>query len=258
MRENKAPVAVVKSAQRTLQVFEFFAERQTPATVTDVSRALGYPQSSTSMLMMGLHQLGYLSYDRYSRQFLPTLRISIIGALVQDSMYCDSNLMRLMSDLQKRTGETVVLGLQNDIHVQYIHSIQAVSPLRLYVRPGTLRPLARAAVGKMLLSTKPEKEIRALVARINDEEEAPEHRIKLPDLFRDMEQCRNEGYCRSDGSVTAGAGVIAMLVPPAPGHPHMALGVGGPLERVRQKKRDIIAFMQEALYNQQATQKLAS
>lgn len=67
---------VIKSAKRVLEVFEFFAARQGAATVMDVAREMAYPQSSTSELLDSLRNLGYLSYDRFSRQFNPTLRVA--------------------------------------------------------------------------------------------------------------------------------------------------------------------------------------
>lgn len=247
MKVSKRSDSVVKSAKRVLEIFEYFAGRQAPATVMEVSRELGYPQSSTSALMESLLSLGYLSYDRYSRQFNPTLRIAFLGNWVHDNTYSDGNLLRTMIGLQQRTGDTVILGLQNDLHVQYIQSIQAISPLRLHVRAGTLRPLARAALGKMLLSSKPDAEIRALLIRINAAEPAPANRITLAELMEDMRRCRKDRYFMSDGSVTPGAGVIAMLVPETPGHPRMALGIGAPMPHLRAKKKETIALLREAL-----------
>lgn len=257
MVDEKRSDNVVKSARRVLEIFEFFAGRQAPATVMEVSRELGYPQSSTSVLMESLRSLGYLSYDRYSRRFNPTLRIAFMGNWVQESMYSDGNLFRIMVDLQQRSEHTVILGLQNDIHVQYIHSIQSASPLRLFVRAGTLRPLARAAIGKMLLSTKPDQDIRALLIRINAAEEAPERRIKLADLMEDIQRCRRDGYYISQGSVTQGAGVIAMLLPEIPGQPQMALGIGAPVPRLLKHKQKIIDMLREVLQPDFASRKSA-
>lgn len=246
MSRQRGTETVVKSARRVLEIFEYFAGRQSPATVTEVSRELGYPQSSTSVLMESLRTLGYLSYDRYTRRFNPTLRIAFMGSWVQENMYNDGNLYRLMARLQQRTDCTVILGVQNDIHVQYIHSIQAGSALRFFVRAGTLRPLARAAIGKMLLSTQSDQTIRALLIRINAQEE-PQYRVKLADLMEDIACCRRDGYYISDGSVTQGAGVVAMLLPDIPGQPQIGLGIGAPMPTLRQKRDEIIEVLREAV-----------
>ena len=51
----------VKSAERAMALLEFFAEWRRPATVKEVSQSLGWPQSSTSMLLASLAEAGY--YD---------------------------------------------------------------------------------------------------------------------------------------------------------------------------------------------------
>lgn len=249
--------STIKSAKRVLEIFEFFASRQAPATVMDVARELGYPQSSASGLLESLHTLGYLSYERFSRQYSPTLRIALLGNWIQENMYNDGNLLRIMVDLQEKSQNTIILGLQNDIHVQYIHSLQGVSPLRLFIRPGTLRPLARAAIGKILLSTKSDAEIRALLIRINAADEDFAQRIDLADLMTDIHFCREHGYFMSDGSVTQGAGVIAMLLPAIEGHPPMALGIGAPTSRLSESKLRTIELLREAVRPQFAIKKSA-
>ena len=45
---------IVKSAQRVIQVFEFFNDLRSGATVADVASALRIPQSSTSALLRSL------------------------------------------------------------------------------------------------------------------------------------------------------------------------------------------------------------
>ena len=70
---------VVKSAARVLEVCEFFASRRMPATVRDICHGLGYPQSSTSVLLKSLHTLGYLAYDAAARCYIPASRVTLLG-----------------------------------------------------------------------------------------------------------------------------------------------------------------------------------
>lgn len=61
------PPSVVKSAGRVLQILEFFDDVKREANVVEICRALGYPQSSTSVLLRSLVQLGYLAYTPKGR-----------------------------------------------------------------------------------------------------------------------------------------------------------------------------------------------
>ncbi len=82
---------VVKSAARVLEVFEYFAGRRTPATVGEVCNALGYPQSSTSVLLKSLFTLGYLSYDQGSRRYSPSVKVATLGEWIPEELQSDAD-----------------------------------------------------------------------------------------------------------------------------------------------------------------------
>jgi DNA-binding IclR family transcriptional regulator len=64
--------APVKSAQRVLELLEFFAEERRPAPVGVIAQALGWPQSSTSVLLKGLAETGFFDHDARAGLYAPT------------------------------------------------------------------------------------------------------------------------------------------------------------------------------------------
>ncbi|WP_423456380.1 helix-turn-helix domain-containing protein [Ottowia sp. VDI28] len=142
---------VIKSAKRALELFDYFAECRRPLSVTDIVRGLDYPQSSASALLKSLTKLGYLDYDRYQRLYMPTLRVALFGGWVQDELFSHKSLSHLIDELRIASGaQTIILGMQNDIYVQYIHMVQ--SPRQdipaWYIKPGSLRPSAAQPQGE--------------------------------------------------------------------------------------------------------------
>jgi DNA-binding IclR family transcriptional regulator len=98
---------VVKSAGRVLEIFEFFAHRYGPATVSEVAAALGFPLSSTSVLLKSLLALGYLEYEPRAREYQPTIRFAVLGTWIFERLFADEEeIPRLMDELQAETGET--------------------------------------------------------------------------------------------------------------------------------------------------------
>ncbi len=239
---------LVKSAQRVVQIFEFFAARQRPASLTEVARALDMPASSTSALLGTLGTLGYLDYDRHQRTFVPTLRAALLGIWVNDMFLADGTVLRLMYELRETTGETVVLGTQSGLSVQYIHVMHSlVRRSGPEVATGRLRPLLISAVGQLILSLKDNREILAIARRINAEEKDASKRVRTDDLMRRIEACRREGYGYTEGATTPGAGIIAVLLP-APAHqPPIALGVGAAIRRLRSQKLSYLAALRHAV-----------
>lgn len=238
----------VKSAKRVLEVFEYFLQLQRPATVNEVMKALGYPQSSTSSLLKSLTKLRYLHYDRYERTYLPTMRIAILGGWLYDKMFSGASLSRIVETLHQESGQSVIIGMQNDIYVQYIHVVQPRNPeLPWYLKPGSLRPLCHAAVGRVLLSCKADVEVLALLRRINGEEPDPARRLSATALFSELDLIRDQGYAYTEGTVNPVAGVVAVGIPTPASQPPMAVGIGGQIETIRKNKAHFLELLRSAL-----------
>ena len=71
----------VKSAIRVFEVLEFFDEVQRDASLSDIARRLGYPVSSTSMLLQSMVDAGYLVQGE-KRVYRPTPRVTLLGSWV--------------------------------------------------------------------------------------------------------------------------------------------------------------------------------
>lgn len=241
---------VVKSAARVLRIFEFFDDVQRAARLSEISKRLSLPSSSTSMLLHSLVQLGYLTHDRALHNFKPTLRVGMLGSWAIGAMAYDGWFPRMLHDLSSRTGETISIAAPNGIYAQYIRVIQATNALRIHVPTGTRRLLVWSAAGFALLSEADEKEIAALVRRTNAEERSGCDRIELGRVLENIDQLRRQGYFFSRGLVTPGGGHIAMRLPPPGPEPHRqvyALGVAGWVDRIERNEKHIVHLMRSAL-----------
>jgi len=223
---------VVKSAERVLRTFEYFAERQQPVKVNEVSRDLAIPQSSASQLLHTLVKLGYLHYDRAQRSFAPTLRVSVLGSWLVQQENDSQSPLRMMQIVRRITGDAVALGLQNNIHALYISVLAATGPSGFYMKPGSLRPLCRSAIGLALLLDKTNDEIDLLVRRINAEANPQEGRDDANSVIRTLDESRRLGYVVTRGTATPDAGVVAVPLPSVEAQPRMAIGIGAPLTRI--------------------------
>ncbi|MEJ1978342.1 MAG: IclR family transcriptional regulator [Acetobacteraceae bacterium] len=238
---DPAAGSAVKSARRVMEVLEHFDHVQHPQSLTEIAAALGYPPSSALALLKSLQAMDYLSYDLEKRSYSPTLRVSMLGAWVQRRIFGDGLLIRVMEQLQEATGETVVLGLQNDLHVQYIHVVQARHLLRYHLHPGTYRPLHSTAAGRMLLAHQPRDAVARLVRQLERRGGAV---VDLDRLLRDLAEIRAAGFAWSANQVTEGAGTMAVLGPRMADGRNTVLGVAGPLSRLEPKFDEIRTSMQ--------------
>jgi hypothetical protein len=110
-----------------------------------------------------MQQLGYLAFDPVHRGYHPTVRVAILGGWLNEALAPKGSVTNIMEELRRRTGETIILALQNGIYAQYASILLGTSPERIYIRIGALKPICRAAVGKALLAGKSRSEIALLV-----------------------------------------------------------------------------------------------
>ena len=241
------PDDVIKTARRLFAIIEYFDVVQRPLSLKDVSSHFDYPVSSASALLKSMVTLGYLDYDRYTRTYMPTMRIVQMGGWVQGALFGEGSIMALIRHLNRETEETVIIGTQSDLYMQYVHVAPSSHAIQFSMRPGTIRPLARSGLGQLILAARPEEAVDRLVRRINIEEDAPEKRIVFADLMQRLRDIRAAGHVISLNTVTEGAGVIGMLLPERRHGRLLAVGVGGPASRLIEKQDHILGAMRDGI-----------
>lgn len=208
---------VVKSAGRVIQILEFFDGVQREASVTEISRALNYPQSSTSVLLRSLVSMGYLQHDPYRRTYLPTRRVCLLGNWVDPALVQQGRLLGMVDELARQSGQTVVMATANGLNAQYIYVTRdepLPEPLPEAV-PGVviggLRPIATTAVGRALLSTYADEDIARLLRRFNAERPAAIDPIQPTAFLEELRRDRARGYFRGCGAEPDQAGIAMVL-----------------------------------------------
>jgi DNA-binding IclR family transcriptional regulator len=238
----------VKSAVRVLEVLELFDRLQREASVGEIARELGYPTSSTSMLLASLLERGYLRHGADQRSYFPTPRVTLLGSWVEPLLRPHGEVIRMMAEIGEATGETIILAAPTRDQAQYLHVVPATTTMRMHVGPGTLRPLVSSGMGRVLLSTMPDEKVRQLVMRHND---GPlvhdEGRVSLAALQRELSAIRARGYAVVLRGVTPGAGLVAMLLPLEFSGVPLAVGIGGWARHMRHRQQEYVQLLREAV-----------
>ena len=232
-----APTA--KSARRALEILEFFSARHTAASVAEISDALSFPQSSTTMLLRELTRLGFLERRASDRRYAPTLRVMLLGAWLQDRLIGQGSLLGLMEGMRRRLNLTALIGLQRSIQAQYILALRRPRSDDS-LRTGTSRPILHAAIGKALLMEKSDDEIMALIQHANAVERDPALVVRPAAFLEEMAESRSRGWVESSGLLFAGVRVIAMPLPQLEDQPSLSIGLGGPLRPIQQSRAEIV------------------
>jgi len=226
----------VKSAERTLRLFELFSRRRERLTVSEIARELDMPQPSASMLLANLTRLGYVEKSREKRTYAPTLRVVMLGCGAAPHLPGAQSLAAQLEAVHEEIGEDIFVGMQNGAHAQIVQ-VQA-GERRINIDSGQLYPLTCAAIGHALLATKRDPELLRLVRRCNADVAAI-HRVNESEFLTRIWKTRLTGYAHSEGYIAPDRASFAVTVCPPNG---MVYGIGcaGPRERIEAKRELIL------------------
>lgn len=240
--------AVIKTAGRVFAVLEYMRKQRRAVTVREIADTLGYPKSSTLVLMKSIAALGYLRYDLQQRAFFATTRLAQLGDWVLESDDQGGRWLDVVHKVAAATHETGILAVENDIYAQYVHVILSGRPIAFNVQPGTRRLLAMSGLGWALLSRRSDSEVERVVHRTNVRLHRGGQKVDLETVLANVRKARAAGYACSFNTVTEGIGIIAMPLPAgAESDERLAIGVGGFVSRIERASDSIIACMRQEI-----------
>lgn len=239
----------VKSAARVLEVLEHFRAVRKPSSLKEITEALGYPQSSTTVLLKSLIALGYLNYDRVRRVYFPTLRVAALGDWVPHALLGRGRLHEAMRDVHSATGETVSIAVQNDVYLQYIRVIQSTHALRFYTEEGSMRPLVQSALGWVLMSTRPDHEVERLIRRANIAVARPADRVNVAAMLERVAEVRRQRSAYAENVPLLGGATVCVLLPVTIHDQPVVLGLGGAIDRIRPMRARYTALLKRAAHS---------
>jgi DNA-binding IclR family transcriptional regulator len=229
-----------------MALFELLSEKQRGLRVSEIGRDLGMPQPSVSMLLRSFVELGYLEYSAQTRLFTPTLRVMLLGAWIARRFSKPDSLSQRLAALHEQVGgETVYVAIQHAAKVQYVLLIEAQHSDRLSIASGHYQTITCSASGRMLLSLKPDDEVRLWVRRSNAETREHSHKVREQEFLKMMAAVRAQGHAstRSDSSPNLAA--TAISVPSPLGGTPLAIGVGGTTSRIDRRREFIVERLLE-------------
>ena len=223
----------VKSAERTIQVFEIFHERQCPLSVSEIADALATPQSSTSILLQSLRRQGYLVYDAAARRYLPSIRLPVITEWINQARFPEPRLYDAMIGLGDRFGHLVALAVRKDLYYEIIGLVPARTDLRYVMRHRELRPLSRTTIGNLILSAHDDAAVARILHHANSCETDLERCVNVAETTARIGEWRRAGFAYTESHAVPDVSVLAVLLPQQRMEENLVLAVMGPVQQFR-------------------------
>ncbi len=234
----------VKTAGRTLALFETFAKVQTPLSLSELARALHAPPSSCFNLVRALQARGYLYALRPARQPYPKPpRFEVAKAIAAGEPWL-ARVEPVLVHLRNQTQETVILGKRQGDRVVYLDVIEGPQSIRYSSQAGEHKPLHSSAIGKALLGTLGPAELAELLQQLPLAHVTEATITDRGTLLANLKRGRKRGYFVTAGENVADVMAIAATVR-LDGDDY-GIAIAGPLQRMTDALTSHVAALKAA------------
>lgn len=188
---------IVRTADRTLQIFEVFAQRLKPLTLSELARLLDMPVSTCSNLLRTMQARGYL-YEVGSRKaYYPTSRWLIKAMAIADADPVVEIVQPHLERLRDKVDETAMLGKRMGDKVVYLSVAESTKSIRYSGQPGDMNAMHSSPSGKAILAAMPLAERVETVSRLKMLREAPGTITRRKEFLADIAEGCKRGWWAS-------------------------------------------------------------
>ena len=227
---DELPAGIDKTVIKSWGVLERLVELGRPTGITELALATQLQKSNVHRILSTLRRLGYVRSNADS-SYEPTLRLWELGQRIHARMDLPAAARPHLERLVQETDETSHLAILDGREVVYVETIETANPVRAHTPRGGRVPSYCTASGKALLSGQTPAVIEAVVR--GSVRHTPSTMTTQVELVQALKQVRERGYATNLGEWRPNVAGVAAPVLDARGEVIAAVGIAGPLDRLR-------------------------
>ena len=236
MAEEKVTKNPVQSAERIFQVVEMLAEHGEMGLM-EISAALGLHKSTVHRLLMSLVYMGYAKQDAETQKYMLSYKIVSMAGKILDRMDILKVAKPYMERLSDLSGETVHLVQREGNNILYIYKIEAkVGTIRMVSHVGMVHPMYCSGVGKAIMATLTEKEVKQIWNESIIEKKTEHTITDYEEMKRVLAEVRECGYALDDEENEQGVRCIAASLRDYHNEVRYAFSISGPVSRMTRER----------------------
>ncbi len=237
-RENKNPI---QSAERIFQVLETLADNGEMGLM-ELSAALDLHKSTVHRLLMSLIYMGYAKQDEATQKYMLSYKIVNMAGKILDRTDVLQIARPYMEQLSDISGETVHLVQRDGNEILYISKIEAkVGSIRMASHVGMIHPMYCSGVGKAIMATLPEKEVKQIWDESIIEKKTDKTIVEFEKLLSTLEEVKKNGYALDDEENEEGVRCIAACLRGHSKNVKYAFSISGPVSRMTKERIEELA-----------------
>lgn len=220
----------ISGLAKGLSVIEAFDATNSRLSITDISRITGLERATARRCLLTLAGLGYADYD--GKFFTLSPRILRLGHSYLSSTPLPRLMQPFLDQLSEKTGESASASVLDGNEIVYIARASHKRVMSINLNPGSRLPAYCSSMGRVLLASMAEDEVRRILENSNRQANTPKTKTTLADLMAELQHVREQGYAVIDQELEIGLCSIAVPVRNMRGTTIAAINVGAQAARV--------------------------
>ena len=226
----------VETLARGLTILKCFEEERDELSLKDLALLSGLAKPTAMRMLRTLEQSGFVS--RYGDVYRVGPQCLALGRLYRFDEDLQRRAVPIMQRLGEQINEVVQLGTVSEGEVLYLERYQPsrsvmVSPV--VTRPGSTRPLYTTALGKAVLASREDQEIRSYLDSVQFVAHTSSTVTSREAFVEEIELTRRRGYAVDDCETDPEVRCVGAAIFSGPDRPAAALSVSAPEFRLNKQ-----------------------
>ena len=183
-----------RTVQRGLDMLELLGTHAEGMALCELAQALHLPRSTAFNLAQTLTHLGYATQQEDTGKYRLGLKMFEIGAGAMHQVDVMELIRSCMAEVHHKINETMHLGVRAERDTLYIDKLDSTQSIRMTSYVGSRAPLYCTALGKAILSTMDDAQVRALYADVPMTALTPHSITSVDKLLEQLAAVRSRGY----------------------------------------------------------------
>jgi DNA-binding IclR family transcriptional regulator len=211
-KQQNRKIANMNSVERAFAILEFLNSSRRGWNISEMSRKLGLPKSSTHVLFSTLDNLGYITEFQSSRRYQLSPKLYGLGRRALETTPLPMIALPHLHWLVQQTNLTAHVGILEKKQVVFVQKVDGPGIIKFDTYVGKCSQLHCTGLGKSLVAFRPEEEIKLLLDKYIFSRFTKQTISSLSAFMAECERIRRAGYSMDDEEEELGIRCVAVPV----------------------------------------------
>ncbi|MGA5691623.1 IclR family transcriptional regulator [Cytobacillus pseudoceanisediminis] len=239
-----------KSASRVMDILTILSIAKEPLSVSQLSRELNAPKSSTFEILTTMVVKGFLEFDDIAKTYKPGIKLFEVGTSYFNNTDLTKEARPYLEGLVKKTGETVFLATASDGDVVYLDKVESPSSIRTTATLGMRNPMYLTGLGKAFLAAYSDQKVAEIMSERSFIPVTSNTIKDYDSLMANLKQIRQRGYSIDNEENEKDVFCIAAPIWDYTNQPIAAISIAGLASRMTEKgTKEYAVYLIDAALN---------